>query len=224
MAINQWPEPERPREKLRQRGAHALSDAELLAIFLRTGVAGKTAVDVARELIERFGSLGKLFSASEAVFCEGIGLGPAKYTQFQAVLELSRRYLAETVRSPNAMNSPDQVKDYLRAQLNHYQHEVFCCLYMDTQNRVIKFDPLFRGTLDSASVYPREVAKQALEHGAKSVILVHNHPSGCEEPSQADKIITQRIKSALALLDINVLDHFVVGNPEVFSFAENGLL
>ena len=224
MAINHWPEMERPREKMRQLGPQALSDAELLAIFLRTGVSGKTAVDIAREQISRFGSLDKLLSATEDTFCEGEGLGPAKYIQLQAVLELAKRYLAETAFDNNVMDSPEKVKTYLRAQMKHLPYEVFSCLFLDTQNKVIKFDTLFKGTLDSASVYPREVAKQSLEHNAKSVILVHNHPSGCAEPSQADKSITQRIKQALLLLDINVLDHFVVGNPEVFSFAENGLL
>jgi DNA repair protein RadC len=224
MAINEWPEMERPREKLRHLGAKSLSDAELLAIFLRTGIAGKTAIDVAREQLERFGSLNSLLSANEADFCAGEGLGPAKYVQLQAVLELSKRYLAESVEIKDVMNNPNQVKDYLRAHLKNYQHEVFCCLYMNTQNEIIKFEPLFRGTLDCAAVYPREVAKQALANAAKSIILVHNHPSGCAEPSQADKSITHQIKQALGYLDINVLDHFVVGHNDVYSFAEHGLL
>lgn len=224
MVISQWPKDERPREKLIKMGPTALSDAELLAIFLRTGITGKTAVDIAREQIHRFGSLGKLFAASEAKFCEGSGLGPAKYAQLQAVLEMTKRYLSETMHSIDTLSNPADVKSYLRAHLKEYTHEVFCCLYLDTQNKVIKFEQLFRGTLDSASVYPREVAKHALSHNAKSVMLVHNHPSGCAQPSQADKTITQHIKNALALLDINVLDHFVVGDPEIYSFAENGLL
>jgi DNA repair protein RadC len=224
MTISQWPQTERPREKLLAKGPAALSDAELLAIFLRTGIAGKTAVDIAREQLQRFGSLGKLFAATEAAFCEGNGLGPAKYVQLQAVLEMSKRYLCENMQATDAFSSPNDVKNYLRAHFKNLSHEVFCCLYLDTQNKIIQFEQLFRGTLDSASVYPREVAKQALVQGAKSVMLVHNHPSGHAQPSQADKSITQQIKNALALLDITVLDHFIVGDPDIFSFAEHGIL
>jgi DNA repair protein RadC len=224
MAITDWPEDERPREKLLLRGAAALSDAELLAIFLRTGVPGKSAVDMARELIGEFKSLTGLFAASRQAICAVHGLGDAKFTQLQAVLEMSRRALAEEMRQVDALNSPAAVRDYLRLVLSGKAHEVFCAVFLDSQNRVLAVEELFQGTLNQASVYPREVVKRALAHNAAALILAHNHPSGVAEPSRADENLTQALKSALALVDVRVLDHFVVGEGCAISFAERGLL
>lgn len=224
MSIKDWPADERPREKLLQRGAAALTDAELLAIFLRTGITGKTAVDMARELLCEYGSLRALLSADRERFCQSLGLGDAKYAQLQAVMEMARRYFSEILQRGNALTSPDITRAYLSAQLRGYSYEVFGCLFLDNQHRVIQWEELFRGTIDGASVYPREVAKRALFHHAAAVIFAHNHPSGINEPSQADKHITEKLKQALALFDIRVLDHFIVGDGEPFSFAEHGLI
>ncbi len=224
MAISDWPEYERPREKLLTRGAAALSDAELLAIFLRTGIPGKSAVDMARDLIAEFRSLTRLFAASHAEFCAFPGLGDAKYAQLQAVLEMARRALAEQMQQADALNSPAAVRNYLRLALAGRQHEVFCGVFLDSQNRVLAVEELFHGTLTQASVYPREVVKRALAHNAAGLILAHNHPSGVAEPSRADESLTSTLKSALALVDIRVLDHFIVGNDTITSFAERGLL
>ena len=224
MAITDWPEFERPREKLLQKGAASLSDAELLAIFLRTGVTGKSAVDLARELLTRFGNLTKMFAASEASFCEVHGMGPAKYVQLQAVLEMSRRALKEEMQHGDALNSPRAVRDYLQLLLGGRQQEVFLVLFLDTQHRVIASEELFHGTLSQTSVYPREVVKRALAHNAAAVILAHNHPSGVAEPSQADQFLTNALKQALGLVDVRVLDHFVVAVGQTLSFAEKGLI
>ena len=224
MAITDWPVDERPREKLLNRGAAALSDAELLAIFLRTGVAGKTAVDLARDLLTTFDGLGHLLAADRQQFCAGKGLGDAKYTQLQAVLEMGRRYLFEKVSAGNVLNSAAETRQYLALKLRGYEYEVFGCLFLDSQHRLIAFDELFRGTLNSASVHPREVVKATLHHNAAAVILAHNHPSGSAEPSHSDKQITQRLSDALALIDVNVLDHIVIGAATEVSFAERGLL
>jgi DNA repair protein RadC len=225
MPITDWPDDERPREKLLQRGPNALSDAELLAIFLRTGVKGKTAVDVARELLREFGSLRALLEADFERFSRGPGLGAAKYAQLQAVLEMARRHLREEMERGDALTSPDTTRRFLTAALRNYPHEVFACLLLDNQHRVIRFEELFRGTIDGAGVYPREVAKTALTYNAAAVIFAHNHPSGATQPSEADKLITQRLKQALGLLDIRVLDHFIVGDGErAYSFAEHGLI
>jgi len=224
MPISSWPEAERPREKLVSRGPTTLSDAELLAIFLRTGVAGKTAVDLARDLLTRFGNLRSLMLATQDSFCEAPGLGVAKYAQLQAVLEMARRYLGERIERGRVLTSPDDTRSFLIAQLRDKEHEVFCCLFLDTRHRVLAFEELFRGTLDGAAVYPREVVKKALAHNAAAVILSHNHPSGVAEPSRADEQLTQRLKDALALVDIRLLDHLVVGDGDITSFAETGLL
>lgn len=224
MAITDWPVHERPREKLLLRGPAALSDAELLAIFLRTGVPGKTAVDLARELIECFGSLRALLEANYSEFCRGPGLGLAKYVQLQACLEMSRRHLEATLKRGDALTDPQATRNYLIARLRAYSFEVFACLFLDNRHRVLTFEELFRGTIDGASVYPREVVKRALAHNAAAVILAHNHPSGVAEPSRADEMITQRLKEALALVDIRVLDHIIIGDGETLSFAERGLL
>jgi DNA repair protein RadC len=224
MRITDWPAEERPREKLLQRGASALSDAELLAIFLRTGVSGMTAVDLSRDLLQEYGSLRQLLAADLPRFCRSRGLGPAKYAQLQAVLEMGRRYLREDLQRNAALTSPAETRRYLQAMLRHHPHEVFACLFLDNRHRVIAFDELFRGTIDGANVHPREVVKRALAYNAAALILAHNHPSGVAEPSDADCRITQRLHEALALVDIRVLDHFIIGDGEPVSFAERGLL
>lgn len=224
MSIADWPAAERPREKLLTLGPRALSDAELLAIFLRVGCVGKSAVDLARELLQEYGGLRQLLEASQAEFCKGLGLGSAKFAQLQAVLEMGRRHLSASMKSGDLLNSPGLVRRYLSAQLRHQPREVFAVLFLDNQNRLIIYEELFFGTIDGASVYPREVVKHALGHNAAAVILAHNHPSGVAEPSQADQRITQRLVAALELIDVRVLDHMVVGDAEVVSFAERGLL
>lgn len=224
MAITDWPMLERPREKLLQRGPASLSDAELLAIFLRTGVRGKSAVDLARDLLVRCGGLGALFAAKRAELTSLPGLGDAKFSQLQAVLEMARRALAETLRSSDALSSPGAVRDFLRLTLASRDHEVFLAVLLDAQNRVLACDELFRGTLTQTSVYPREVVKCALARNAAAVIFAHNHPSGVAEPSHADEVLTQALKQALALVDIKVLDHFIVAGGSALSFAERGLI
>lgn len=223
MAICDWAEEDRPREKLLSKGAGALTDAELLAIFLRTGVKGISAVDLAKQLLQDYQGLRDLLAADQARFCQGHGLGIAKYVQLQAVLEMSRRFLQEKLKRGDAMTSPDIVENYLQTRLRDYPYEVFACLFMDNRHRVIEYEELFRGTIDASSVYPREVVRRALVHNAAAVIFAHNHPSGIAEPSQADEHITQRLKEALNLIDVRVLDHFVVGDYLV-SFAKRGLL
>lgn len=224
MAIRAWPEGERPRDKLLRDGPAALSEAELLAVVLRSGVRGKSAVALARELLVRFGSLRGLLSADRRQLCAVSGLGPGKFAQLQAGLELSRRHLAEGLHREGPLSSPGEVREYLAARLRDRPYEVFCCLYLDNRNRLITIEELFRGTIDGASVHPREVVRQAMTHNAAAVIFAHNHPSGVAEPSQADEAITQRLKSALALVDIRVLDHLVIGDGRTVSFAERGLL
>jgi DNA repair protein RadC len=224
MAINDWPAAERPREKLLDRGAQALSDAELLAIFLRTGMRGKTAVDLARELLAEFSGLRGLFAAEKSRLCAAPGLGPAKCAQLQAVLEMARRHLGESLQRGAPLTDPAATRRYLVAQLRDRLQEVFCCLYLDNRHRVIAFDELFHGTLDGASVHPREVVRKILAHNAAAVIFAHNHPSGVAEPSDADRRLTQRLKEALTLVDVRLLDHFVIGDGEAVSFAERGLL
>jgi len=224
MSIKDWPADERPREKLLQKGAHVLSDAELLAIFLRTGVTGLSAVKLAQHLLRDFGSLRALLESNQYQFCQHHGLGPAKYAQLQAVLEMSRRHLESTLTRGDALTDAATTKQYLQQRLRAYPHEVFACLFLDTKHRMISYDELFSGTIDSASVYPREVVKRALEHNSAAVIFAHNHPSGIAEPSQADHNITQTLKAALDLVNIRVLDHIIIGDGETVSFAETGQL
>ncbi len=224
MSIRDWPESERPREKLLKSGAQALSEAELIAIFLRTGTRGHSALDVARELLQQFGSLRALLTAPQASLCKAPGMGAVRYATLQAALELARRHYLEVMRSGPALLNPQATRDYLRVRLRDLPHEVFCCLYLDKRHRVIAFEELFRGTLDGASVHPREVVKHALAHNAAALILAHNHPSGVAEPSQADELITRRLKEALNLVEIRVLDHLIVGDSRCESFAERGLL
>jgi DNA repair protein RadC len=224
VAITDWPAAERPREKLLAQGPTSLSDAELLAIFFRTGVAGKTAVDLARELLVRFGGLRNLLSADREVLCETAGLGEAKYVQLVAALEMGRRHLEARVVRGEGLESPDDTLKFLQASLRDRAYEVFCCLFLDNRHRVIAFEELFRGTLNGTAVYPREVVRRALALNAAAVILVHNHPSGVAEPSRADEALTQRLTEALSLVDVRVLDHLVVGDGETVSFSERGLL
>ena len=224
MRILDWPTNERPREKLLAKGAEALSDAELVAILLRTGVRGVNAVDLARDILNRFGSLNALLSAHRKMFTGIAGLGDAKYAQLHAVLEMSRRALRESLARGAALSSPQAVRDYLRLKLQGRPHEVFVAVFLDAQNRVLEIEELFRGTLTQTSVFPREIVKQALHHNAAAVIFAHNHPSGVAEPSRADEALTQALKHTLALVDVKVLDHFVVGGDSAMSFAERGLL
>ncbi len=224
MAIDDWPKADRPREKLLQHGAAALSDAELLAIFIRTGVKGKSAIDVARNLLKDFGGLRGLMEADAESVCNCQGIGIAKYAQIRASLELFERYLLESLNRGDAISDPSKTRRFLKGKLRKYGREVFACLYLDNQHRLIKFEELFHGTIDGASVHAREVVKRALDHNAAAVIFAHNHPSGVAEPSQADRRITDRLKSALLLVDIRVLDHMIVGDREVISFAERGYL
>jgi DNA repair protein RadC len=224
MGISDWPEDERPREKLLERGAGALTDAELLAIFLRTGVAGKSAVDLARELLTEFRGLKGLLSADEQSFCSAKGLGRAKFAQLQAVVEMSRRYLLEETKNRDLLTSPEAARDYLKSRLGGYPHEVFACLFLDNRHRLIEYEELFRGTIDGASVHPREVVRRALRANTAAVIFAHNHPSGVAEPSQSDLRITQRLKDALALVEVRVLDHVIIGEGAGTSLAERGLI
>lgn len=222
MSIRDWPATERPREKLLDQGAASLSDAELLAIFLRTGVSGKSAVDLARHLLLQFGSLRALLEADQMTFSRQLGLGPAKFAQLQAVLEMARRHLAERLRRDSVLESPLVVRDYLKAMLRHELHEVFGCLFLDSKYRVLAFEALFRGSIDTTSVHPRQVVKRALAHNAAALILCHNHPSGIAEPSQADRALTKLLQKALDLIDVKVLDHFIIGEGDPLSMAEYG--
>ena len=224
MPISDWPLQERPREKLLSRGPGSLSDAELLAVFLGTGSRGRTALDVARELLLLHGNLRSLLTADQADVCRVAGFGASKYAALQAALELGRRYLSERMQGVDALNSPQAARAYLKARLRDLPYEVFGCLFLDTKHRPITFEELFRGTIDGASVYPREVVRTVLAKNAAAVIVVHNHPSGVAEPSSADHSLTRRLKSALALVDVRLLDHIVVGDGELVSFSERGLL
>jgi DNA repair protein RadC len=224
MAITDWPVQERPRERLLALGAGSLADAELLAILLRTGTKGKSAVDVARELLGRFGSVSALLEAVPEALVETPGLGSAKLAQLQAALELARRALREDLSSRDALSSPRAVRDYLRLLLSGREQEVFVVLLLDAQHRVIASEEMFRGTLTQTSVYPREVVKCALKHNCAAVIFAHNHPSGVAEPSHADELLTRSLKAALALVDVQVLDHFIVAGTRTMSFAERGLI
>ena len=217
MSIKDWPADERPREKLLERGAASLTDAELLAIFLRVGVVGTSAVGLARELLQRFGSMAAVVAAPREAFCAVHGMGEAKYVQLQASVELARRALASAMSERPLLDTPDIVKDYLRLSLAHEQVEVFVALWLDAQHKLIEMQVLFRGTLSQTSVYPREVVRAALAKNAASVILAHNHPSGSTNPSQADRSLTRMLKDALALIDVTVLDHCIVGRGEANS-------
>jgi DNA repair protein RadC len=224
MSIRDWPAAERPRERLLELGPASLSDAELLAIFLRTGVAGKSAVDLARHLLNQFGGLRALLDADLATFSAHLGLGSAKFAQLQAVMEMARRHLAESLKRDSALESPTQVRTYLKALLRHEPHEVFGCLFLDNKHRVLTFEILFHGSINNAHVHPRQVVKRAMVHNAASLILCHNHPSGITDASQADIELTRRLKDALWLIDVKVLDHVIIGEGDPLSMVECGLM
>lgn len=224
MSIREWPVAERPQERLLREGGESLSDAELLAIFLRSGPPGQSAVSLARQALQHFGDIRALLSADCRTFCKVKGLGVVRYTQLQAALELSRRHMAISLQQSKSMNASHEVKAYLKARLRDLRHEVFMALLLDTQHRIVSFEQLSSGTVDQAAVYPREVAKRMLELHAAAVIFAHNHPSGRAKPSNADIRLTHRLKEALALLDIRVLDHFIVADHCVISMAESGLM
>lgn len=224
MSIINWPAQERPRERLLEHGASSLSDAELLAIYLRTGVAGSSAVELARALLSRFQGLRGLLNASFADLTQMRGLGIAKYCQLQATVEMVRRSLNQELRSGQVFNGPQTVKDYLILSLGHLEAESFHVLFLDVKHALIVDHELFQGTLTQASVYPREVVRMALKYNAAAVILAHNHPSGNAQPSSADENLTQALKQALNLVDIQVLDHIIIGGNSSWSFAEQGQL
>jgi DNA repair protein RadC len=221
MAISDWPLAERPRERLLEKGARMLSDAELLAVLLRTGMRGKSAVELGRDLLSRFKGVAGLFAAD---LSKVKGLGPAKRAQFAAAIELARRSIEEGLKQAPVLTSPGAVRDYLKLALGSRQHEVFVCIWLDAQHRVIEYQEAFGGTLTQTSVYPREIVKAALSKNAAAVIFAHNHPSGAAQPSQADELLTRNLKEALALVEIKVLDHFIVAGSQAISFAERGLL
>ncbi|MYM35363.1 DNA repair protein RadC [Duganella sp. FT94W] len=224
MAIVDWPQEKRPRERLIREGAQALSDAELLAIFLRVGVAGKDAVQLGQQMMRHFGSLQRLFGATLPEFAALHGLGPAKFAQLQAVMELARRAILEEITAGATLGSPRAVKEYLRTTFAGKPFESFHVLFLDVKNRLIDAKEMFRGTLTHTAVYPREVVKEALARNAASVMLAHNHPSGTPDPSESDLLLTRALMQALALVDIRILDHFVVAGHQVHSFAEHGQL
>jgi len=223
MAISDWPAQERPRERLLALGAAALSDAELLAVLLRSGVRGKSAVDLGRDLLRQFGSIARLLEEGPSR-AELKGLGQAKRAQFAAAIELARRSTKEELKSGSALTSPGAVRDYLRLAIGARPYEVFVCIWLDAQHRVIRFEEPFHGTLTQTSVYPREIVKAALACNAAAVIFAHNHPSGVAQPSQADELLTANLKEALALIEVKVLDHFIIAGNQAISFAERGLL
>jgi DNA repair protein RadC len=223
MAISHWPATERPRERLLAKGAGALSDAELVAVLLRSGVRGKSAVDLARDLLTRYDGVTHMLEAGAEL--ETIkGLGPAKRAQFAAAIELARRSLQEKLKQNAALTSPGAVRDYLRLKLASRKEEAFVCIWLDAQHKAIDFEVPFTGTLTQTSVYPREIVKSALRVNAAAVIFAHNHPSGVAQPSQADELLTRNLKEALALIEVKVLDHFIVAGNQAISFAERGLL
>jgi DNA repair protein RadC len=224
MSIRDWPSAQRPREKLLERGAPALSDAELLALLLGSGTRGSSALELARTLLTDFGSLRELLNAAAPRCLASSGIGPARYAILQAAIELARRHFCEALRAGPALSAPEVTRAFLLAQLRDKPYEVFCCLYLDSRHRLLAFEELFRGTIDRAGVHPREVLRQTLAHNAAAVMFAHNHPSGVLEPSPADELITRRLREALALVDVRVLDHFIVGDGRCFSFCEQGLL
>lgn len=224
MTIQDWPQSERPREKLIDKGAGSLSDAELLALFLQTGRPGHSAVDVAREMLSEFEGLSNVLQADQHSFCAHPGMGIARYALLQAALEISRRHVYCEVREQDAMTSPSLVREYLSLHLSGLQHEVFAGLFLDNRHRVLEYRQLSEGTIDSAAVYPREVVKRCLASNAAAVIFAHNHPSGVAEPSDTDVRLTRKLTDALALIDVRVLDHLIIGQGVQTSLAERGLM
>ncbi len=223
MAIKEWPNMERPQEKLLSSGARTLSDAELLALFIRSGTRGRSALDIGRDLLEKFGGLRQILGASQDAVCGTNGLGPARYALLQASLELGRRYLDQTLRKQGPLSSPSQAADFLTHHLRDLKREVFAVIYLDTRHQVIDYEELFVGTLNGATVHPREVVRSVLERNASAVILAHNHPSGIAEPSQSDATLTRRLRESLDLIDVRVLDHLVIGDGEYVSMSDRGL-
>lgn len=224
MPITHWPEADRPREKLIQRGEKALTDAELIAIFLKTGVKGKSALDLGKQLLQEYGSLKKLFAAPLADLLKHEGIGITKYATLKAALEIGRRYHSEPVQIGSVLKNSTMTRNFLSDRLREHKNEVFACLFMDHHCRIISFEELFQGTINRAMIYPREIVRRGLFHNAAKIILAHNHPSNVATPSEADKEVTVFIKEALNLVDIEVVDHIIIGNPENFSFAEAGLM
>ena len=224
MKINQWPKAERPRERLLKHWARQLSNAELLAIFLRTGIPGKTALDLARDMLNYFGSLDKILESDFKSFVKIKGLGEAKYCQLQASLELVRRHYHCKVEESVSFSNHDLARNYLLSHFPNVQHESFACLLLDNNHKLIQFKTLFTGTINQAQVYPRVVAQTCLKHNAAAIILAHNHPSGSLHPSESDKVITRKLISTLELIDVRVLDHFIIGKNDVYSMAQNGLI
>ena len=224
MRIKDWPAAERPREKLLERGARSLSDAELLSILIRTGSPGRTAVDLSRHMLNAFGGLRHLLEAPRARLCGLPGVGEATYVTLRAAVEMGHRHLSRTVKRGAMLGSPEDTRRYVSTRLRGFPYEVFACLFLDNRHRVIAFEEMFRGTIDGASVHPREVIKRCLEHNAAALIVAHNHPSGVAEPSHADRIVTRRLAEAGALVELRLLDHIVVGDGETVSFAERGWL
>jgi len=223
LTIDKWPETERPREKLLDRGAHTLSDAELLALLLGSGIPGCSAVAMARSLLKEFGCLRDLLGARLSRWRRK-GIAEARYAAVQAAMELAKRHLQEEMRTGSLLTTPQATHRYLQAQLRDRPYEVFCCIYLDNRHRLIAFEELFRGTVDCAHVHPREVLRQALLHNASAIIIAHNHPSGVAEPSPADDFITRRLKDLLGLMDVRIVDHIIVGDNHCYSFAEHGLI
>ena len=224
LALDLMPVHDKPREKLLNMGASSLTDAELLSIFLRTGIKGKSVIEIAQEMLDNFGGFRQLLDANPEKVISTPGIGIAKFAQLRATLELTERYLRSSFDRGEAITDPDLTRRYLKCKLGHYRREVFACMFLDNQHRLISYEELFFGTIDGASVHPREVVKRSLDNNAAAVIFAHNHPSGIAEPSQADQRITDRLKSALLLIDVRVLDHMIVGDGQVLSFAERGLL
>ncbi|WP_252089832.1 DNA repair protein RadC [Pseudomonas sp. MWU13-3659] len=224
MTITSWPKSERPRERLIKHGPSSLSDSELLAVFLRTGAKGQTAVDLARRLLLEFKGLRGLLEASEEDVTSKVGLGPAKYAQLKACLELGRRYLDQSMPTTEVFESPSAVKKYLKSMVLHEDKEVFGCLFLNSKHRVLGFEVLFSGTIDSAPVYVREVVKRVLARNAVAVIFCHNHPSGDPEPSNCDVVLTESLRRSLSMIDVRVLDHIVIGSGEPVSMLEQGLI
>ncbi|HYK25247.1 MAG TPA: DNA repair protein RadC [Steroidobacteraceae bacterium] len=224
MPIRDWPKSERPRERLIARGPEALSDAELLAVIIGSGLRGRSALDVARQLIAAFGSIRGLLQADSRECLRTPGLGPARFALLRAGVELARRHHLDVLQARPVVPSERPLREFLLAQLRDRPYEVFCCLHLDSRHRLITFEELFRGTVDGAAVHPRELVRQAVAHNSTAVILVHNHPSGVAEPSHADELITRRVRDSLALIDVRVLDHIIVGDGTCVSFAERGLL
>ena len=224
MSIRHWPDGERPREKLLRHGASRLSDAELLAIFLRSGRPGHSALDLAREILSDFGGFRPLLTADFNRFCRVSGLGPAKFSLLQACVELNCRLISEKMTAGSVLDSPAAARAYFQSRLQDRRREIFACMYLDNRHRVLDYQEPFLGTINGATVHPREIVRQALEKNAAALLVAHNHPSGISEPSEADKHITRRLKEALALIDVRLLDHLVIGNGEIVSFSERGLL